>query len=140
MTYTLLEAKVFFFSVPTAFHAYFFPRCLERVQFKECKSLISNLYLEIFISQNLYPKIADECIRIRARAAPYVPFRFHRSWPQDDLGAVERTRTVASGEAAGNDSSKRSRYLPRINLAKRRKASKGKCRREGERQSILEYR
>lgn len=34
-----------------------------------------------------------------------VPHRFHRSWPQDDLGAVERTRTIASGEAAGNDPS-----------------------------------
>lgn len=34
-----------------------------------------------------------------------VPHRFHRSWPQDDLGAVEWTRTIASGEAAGNDPS-----------------------------------
>lgn len=34
-----------------------------------------------------------------------VPHCFHRSWPQDDLGAVERTRTIASGEAAGNDPS-----------------------------------
>jgi len=32
-----------------------------------------------------------------------VSFHFHRSWPQDDLGAVERTRTVASGEAVGNE-------------------------------------
>lgn len=61
-----------------------------------------------------------------------VPFHFHRSWPQD---AVERTRTVASGEAAGNDSFIRSRYLPRINLAERRKASKEKCRREWERKT-----
>ena len=87
----------------------------------------------MFVSQNL---IMDERIyeskHVRLLS---VSFHFHRSWPQDDLDAVERTRTVASGEAAGNESSTRSRYLPRINLAERRKASKGKCRREWERKT-----
>lgn len=62
-----------------------------------------------------------------------VLFRLRRSWPQDDFGAVERTRTVASGE----------RFVRVVRVTgvafhaliwrgvrERRSASKKQCRRE----------
>lgn len=66
-----------------------------------------------------------------------VPFRFRRARPRDDLGAVERTRTVASGEAAGNGFVQTGPGTVRALIwqRERRKASKEKCRREKEGQA-----
>ncbi|KAL0126064.1 hypothetical protein PUN28_004876 [Cardiocondyla obscurior] len=80
--------------VALRYRAHPFARIRGKTYLEECKSSIS---------QNL---LADkrECEHVRLLN---VPFRFHRSRPQNDLGAVERTRTVASGEATEKESPER---------------------------------